>query len=132
MTSTASQRKPRTPPNQQQLDRRRQLADTFPASGRVQRRWCAAYLGIAPSTFDWYVSQGRIAKGVKYSQRLRVWDASYIRQIADEGIPQAAGGGGLMTDKKKADPQASQQNTPAADVDRVRTSLVSKNAKTQK
>lgn len=84
-------RKPRTPPDQHELDRRRQLADTFPAVGRAQRRKCAAFLGIAPSTYDLYVSQGRIKPGIKYSPRMRVWDCAYIRQLAADGIPPAVG-----------------------------------------
>lgn len=87
--TTTKPRKPRTPPDQQELDRRRQFADTFPTFGKAQRRKCAAFLGIAPSTYDLYVSQGRIKPGIKYSARMRVWDCVYIRQLAADGIPPA-------------------------------------------
>lgn len=64
-------------------------SDTMPISGNVRANQCAAYLGVGVSTFWLYVNQGRIKKPNKYGVRVSVWDAGYIRQLRDDGIPAA-------------------------------------------
>lgn len=64
-------------------------ADTMPISGNVRANQCAAYLAIGLSTFWLYVGQGRIRPPTKYGVRVSVWDAGYIRQLRDDGIPAA-------------------------------------------
>ena len=68
--------------------KRQLLTDSFPRTGKVRATQSAAYLGIGVSTFWLYVSQERIKKPVKFGVRVSVWDAEYIREIADNGIPQ--------------------------------------------
>jgi predicted DNA-binding transcriptional regulator AlpA len=62
-------------------------AENFPQVGNVRANQCAAYLGIGLSTFWLYVEQGRIKAPTKYGVRLSVWDAVYIHQLRDSGIP---------------------------------------------
>ncbi|MEZ5453066.1 MAG: hypothetical protein R3E93_09695, partial [Thiothrix sp.] len=83
--------KTRTPPNAEALARRKILKDSFPETGKVRVPQIAAYLGIGASTLWLYVSQGRIQQPVKFGARVSVWDAAYIRQLADTGIPPKAG-----------------------------------------
>lgn len=64
-------------------------ADTMPIIGNVRANQCAAYLGIGLSTFWLYVGQKRIKEPKKYGVRVSVWDAGYIRQLRDDGIPAA-------------------------------------------
>lgn len=47
----------------------------------------ASYLGIGASTWWLYVKEGRVNQPVRYGARLSVWDAEYIRGLADSGIP---------------------------------------------
>lgn len=70
---------------------RKQLSESFPLSGKTRAKQNAAYLGIAESTFWKYCSEGKIKKPTKYGQRVSVWDASYIRELAQDGIPDAEG-----------------------------------------
>ena len=69
------------------LQLQKALKDSFPIFGKVRATQAAAYLGIGVSTFWLYVSQERIKKPVKFGVRVSVWDAEYIREIADNGIP---------------------------------------------
>lgn len=62
------------------------LAENFPLEGKVRAKDCAAFLSIAISTFWLYVKQERIVKPTKYGARVSVWDAKYIREIADRGF----------------------------------------------
>ena len=64
-------------------------ADTMPINSNVRANQSAAYLGIGLSTFWSYVAQGRIKPPTKYGVRVSVWDARYIRQLKDDGIPSA-------------------------------------------
>ena len=65
------------------------VASTFPADGNVRANQIAPFLGIALSTFWLYVKKGRIIQPRRHSKRLSVWDASYIRYLAENGIPEA-------------------------------------------
>ncbi|MFZ1385841.1 MAG: hypothetical protein WBP46_03075 [Thiolinea sp.] len=62
-------------------------AENFPQVGNVRANQCAAYLGVGLSTFWLYVEQGRIKEPTKYGKRLSVWDAVYIHQLRETGIP---------------------------------------------
>lgn len=62
-------------------------AENFPKVGNVRANQCAAYLGLGVSTFWLYVNQGRIQKPTKYGVRVSVWDAPYIHQLKEHGIP---------------------------------------------
>lgn len=61
----------------------------LPGEGKVRAKQVAPFLGIALSTFWLYVKQGRIAQPMRYGPRVSVWDAQYIRSLADNGIPPA-------------------------------------------
>jgi predicted DNA-binding transcriptional regulator AlpA len=60
----------------------------FPKDGKTRAKQNATFLGIGVSTFWLYVKQGRINQPMRYGQRVSVWDAEYIRQLAKEGIPE--------------------------------------------
>jgi predicted DNA-binding transcriptional regulator AlpA len=62
-------------------------AENFPQVGNVRANQCAAYLGIGLSTFWLFVAEKRIKKPTKYGVRLSVWDAEYIHQLKEKGIP---------------------------------------------
>lgn len=62
---------------------------TFPFEGKVRAKQSARFLGIGLSTFWLYSKQGRIVKPMRYGARVSVWDASYIRSLAENGIPEA-------------------------------------------
>ena len=64
-------------------------AENFPQVGNVRANQCAAYLGLGLSTFWLYVEQGRIKRPIKYGVRVSVWDAVYIHQLRETGIPPA-------------------------------------------
>lgn len=62
----------------------------FPIEGKVRVKTAAPYLGIGVSTFWLFVKQGRIQPPMKFGQRVSVWNASYIRDLAENGIPEAS------------------------------------------
>lgn len=62
-------------------------AEAFPTVGNVRANQSAAYLGLGLSTFWLYVEQGRIKRPIKYGVRVSVWDAVYIHQLRETGIP---------------------------------------------
>lgn len=82
--------KTRTKPTADALGYRRVLKEAFPDSGKVRVPQIAAHLGIGTSTWWLYVKQGRVLPPVKYGVRVAVWDAAYISQLADTGIPPKA------------------------------------------
>ena len=63
---------------------------TFPQAGNVRAKQCARFLGIAQSTFWLWVQQGKIKKPTKHGARVSVWDAEYIRELAQTGIREVA------------------------------------------
>ena len=65
--------------------------DKFPAQGNVRAKQSAPFLGIGLSTFWLMVKQGRIKPPVKHGSRISVWQAEYIRYLAENGIPSAEG-----------------------------------------
>ena len=71
---------------------RKKLADNFPLAGNSRAKENAAFLSIGVSTFWKYVSEGRIKKPIKHGQRVSVWCAEYIRELAKNGIPEKVGG----------------------------------------
>lgn len=85
MTDKAS--KTRKKPTMDTLAHRKALTETLPMSGKVRVPQIAAHLGIGASTWWLYVNQGRVLQPVKYGARVAVWDAEYIRDLADKGIP---------------------------------------------
>jgi len=58
----------------------------FPFSGNVRAKQSAQFLGIAQSTFWLWVKTGKIKKPKKHGARVSVWDATYIRELAKNGI----------------------------------------------
>ena len=60
----------------------------FPYEGKVRAKQAARHLAIGISTFWLYVKQGRINKPMRYGPRVSVWDAQYIRELAENGIPE--------------------------------------------
>lgn len=62
----------------------------FPLDGKVRAKEAAPFLGIAISSFWLYVKQGRIKQPMRYGARVSVWDAEYIRELANNGIPAVA------------------------------------------
>ena len=71
---------------------RKELADNYPLHGNARAKDNSAFLGIGLSTFWKYVAEGRIKKPTRYGNRVSVWDCSYIRELAQDGIPDAKGG----------------------------------------
>ena len=65
-------------------------SDIFPLEGSVRAKQSAKFLGIAKSTFWLWVSQGKIKKPTKHGSRVSVWDASYIRELAEHGVSEVA------------------------------------------
>lgn len=59
----------------------------FANEGKVRVKEAAPFLAIAVSTFWLYVKQGRIKKPMRFGKRVSVWDAQYIRELAENGIP---------------------------------------------
>lgn len=82
--------KPRTKPTADALGYRRVLKEAFPSAGKVRVPQIAAHLGIGASTWWLYVKEGRVLPPVKYGARVSVWDATYVRELADKGIPTKA------------------------------------------
>lgn len=88
MTNNAT--KTRNKPTADALDYRRALTEAFPSTGKVRVPQIAAHLGIGQSTWWLYVKDGRVLPPVKYGARVSVWDADYVRGLADSGIPAKA------------------------------------------
>ena len=61
----------------------------FPHEGKVRAKQIAKFLGVGISTLWLYVKQGRVERPMRYGARVSVWDASYIRELAENGIPEA-------------------------------------------
>lgn len=62
----------------------------FPQSGNVRAKASAEYLGIGESTFWLKVKEGKIKKPIKLGPRISTWEAEYIRDLAKNGIGEAA------------------------------------------
>lgn len=58
----------------------------FPISGCVRAKQSAKYLGIGLSTFWAWVKDGKIKQPTKHGERVSVWQASYIRDLSENGI----------------------------------------------
>ena len=84
---TDKQVKTRNKPSVGALEQRKILKESFPSTGKVRVPQIAAFLGVGISTFWKYSDDGRIKPPVKYGARVSVWDAEYIRDLADKGIP---------------------------------------------
>ena len=82
--------KTRNKPTADALGYRRALTEAFPSTGKVRVPQIAAHLGIGQSTWWLYVKDGRVLPPVKYGARVSVWDADYVRGLADSGIPAKA------------------------------------------
>ena len=65
------------------------LKSIFPEVGKVRAKQAAAYLEIGESTFWKMLADKRIDPPLKLGKRVSVWDAQYIRQLAENGIPEA-------------------------------------------
>lgn len=61
----------------------------FPREGRVRAKQIAGYLSIGLSTWWLYVRQRRVKQPTKFGRNVSVWDAAYVRQLAENGIPEA-------------------------------------------
>jgi len=85
MTSEAIQT--RTQRQAAKLQFNKIAAENFPQVGNVRANQCAAYLGLGLSTFWLFVAEKRIKKPTKYGVRVSVWDAVYIHQLRETGIP---------------------------------------------
>jgi len=58
----------------------------FPQSGNVRPKETARYLGIGLSTLYLYIKQKRIKPPIKHGERISVFDAEYVRELAKTGI----------------------------------------------
>lgn len=67
-----------------------EMASFFPQEGNTRAKQNAAFLGIGVSTFWKYVKEQRIKKPIKFNDRISVWDAKYIRDLQQNGIPKAS------------------------------------------
>ena len=63
-----------------------QHIQAFPQTGNVRVKQAAQYLNIGVSTFWAWVKQGKIKPPIKYGERVSVWQAEYIRELAENGI----------------------------------------------
>lgn len=79
--------KSRNKPTADALGYRRALTEAFPRTGKVRVPQIASYLGIGASTWWLYAKEGRVLPPIKYGARVSVWDADYVRALADKGIP---------------------------------------------
>lgn len=70
------------------LKQRQVYADSFPMSGKVRVKQFAAYLGIGVSSVWKLAKDGRIKPPQKLGARTSVWDASYVRLLGEEGVPE--------------------------------------------
>lgn len=61
----------------------------FPCDGKVRAKQIAEFLAIGVSTWWLYVKQGRVEQPQRYGKRVSVWDARYVRDLAENGIPDA-------------------------------------------
>lgn len=61
--------------------------DPFPFSGNVRPKQAAEHLSIGLSSLWLFIKQGRIDRPLKFSTRVSVFPASYIRHLAENGIP---------------------------------------------
>ena len=59
----------------------------FPFEGKVRAKQIAKFLSIGLSTWWLLVKQQRVSPPMRLSVRVSVWDASYIRELAKNGIP---------------------------------------------
>ena len=66
----------------------------FPHEGKVRPKQAAPFLGIGLSTFWKYIAEKRIKQPMRYGARVSVFDAQYIRSLAENGIPPAGTEGG--------------------------------------
>ncbi len=67
-----------------------QESQIFPLSGNVRAKQSAQFLSIGISTFWLWVKQGKIKQPTKHGERVSVWDAEYIRSLAENGVSEAA------------------------------------------
>lgn len=76
----------------QQVHNQKQIptCEPFPFEGKVRAKQSARHLAIGLSTFWLYVKQGRISPPMRFGARVSVWDASYIRELSQNGIPAPA------------------------------------------
>ena len=58
-------------------------------SGNISAKQASKYLSIGISTYWLYVKNGRIKKPIKHGARISVWQASYIKELSQNGIPDA-------------------------------------------
>lgn len=65
--------------------------EPFPTEGMVRAKQSAKYLSIGLSTFWLYVKKGRIKPASKLGPRVSAWKASYIRDLAENGIEEPTG-----------------------------------------
>lgn len=70
--------------------------DHFPVEGLVRAKQAAKFLGIGVSTLWKYASKEyqQIKPPRKMGARISVWDAEYIRELKENGIPAPASKGG--------------------------------------
>ena len=63
--------------------------DEFPREGLVRAKQAAKFLGIGLSTLWYFASDERqqVKKPKKMGSRISVWDAEYIRELKENGIP---------------------------------------------
>lgn len=67
----------------------------FPLEGLVRAKQAASFLGIGLSTFWKYASKEcqQIKPPRKMGSRISVWDAEYIRELKENGIPASCNDG---------------------------------------
>ncbi len=68
------------------MKHRNQSRYDFPQSGNVRAKQSAQHLSIGVSTFWLWVKQGKIKPPTKHGARVSVWNAEYIRDLAENGV----------------------------------------------
>lgn len=76
----------RKPLSRQKLEERAYLKTTFPETGKVRAKQIAAYLDIGESTWWKLSADGVVPPPTKLGQRVSVWDAELIHDIAKNGV----------------------------------------------
>lgn len=62
----------------------------FPISGNVRAKQCARFLSIGISTWWLWVKQGRVKEPIRHGARVSVWQAEYVRSLAENGVKEVA------------------------------------------
>lgn len=110
MTSLAKRK--RSKPTADAAEHRRLLKEIFPKTEKVHTPQITAFLEVEVSTVWQMVDQGRIKPPINFGARVSVWDAEYIRDLAQLNHKQQLKQG-------KATQKSSPNNSPDHDTTKL-------------